>query len=74
MADSRLRSPTTAPAHEQCGIVTVRRPTLFMDHLPHDSKLFNEYHALIVQHCKQHCRKKPSCAGCPLAGHCLFST
>ena len=47
--------------------------SLFMDHLPHDSRLFNEYHALIVQHCKQHCRKKPLCAGCPLAGHCLFS-
>jgi endonuclease III related protein len=47
--------------------------SLFMDHLPNDSKLFNEYHALIVQHCKQHCRKKPSCAGCPLRGHCLLS-
>lgn len=46
--------------------------SLFMDRLPHDSKLFNEYHALIVEHCKRHCRKKPSCAGCPLQGHCLF--
>lgn len=46
--------------------------SLFMDRLPRDSKLFNEYHALIVEHCKRHCRKKPSCAGCPLKGHCLF--
>lgn len=42
---------------------------LFMDNLPADAELFNEYHALIVQHCKDHCRKKPRCPGCEL--HCL---
>jgi endonuclease III related protein len=26
--------------------------------------LFNEYHALIVRHAKEHCRAAPSCAGC----------
>jgi endonuclease III related protein len=45
--------------------------SLFMDCLPHDSALFNEYHALIVEHCKRHCRKKPLCEGCPLKGLCL---
>ncbi len=51
--------------------------SLFMDHLPADPALFNEYHALIVQHGKDHCRVKPRCAGCPLhflcrsPGHCL---
>ncbi len=40
--------------------------TLFMDNLPVDVELFNEYHALIVQHAKEHCRKKPLCPGCPL--------
>ncbi len=39
---------------------------LFMENLPPDVALFNEYHALIVQHAKEHCRKKPSCAGCTL--------
>jgi len=35
--------------------------TLFMENLPADVALFNEYHALIVEHCKVHCRKKPRC-------------
>lgn len=39
---------------------------LFMDNLPHDAALFNEYHALIVMHCKQLCRPKPLCEACPL--------
>jgi endonuclease III related protein len=44
---------------------------LFMNALPHDRALFNEYHALIVEHYKRHCRKKPLCEGCPLKGLCL---
>ncbi len=32
--------------------------------------LYQQYHALIVQHAKQHCRKTPACGGCPLAAHC----
>jgi endonuclease-3 related protein len=43
---------------------------LFMDALLPDSGLFNEYHALIVEHCKRHCRKKPLCDGCPLLSIC----
>ena len=39
---------------------------LFMENLPCDVTLFNEFHALIVQHAKEHCRKKPRCAGCAL--------
>jgi endonuclease III related protein len=45
---------------------------LFMGALPHDSALFNEYHALIVEHCKRHCRKKPICDGCPLRLVCPY--
>ena len=44
--------------------------TLFMENLPEDVELFNEYHALIVQHCKEHCRKKPLCPGCGLHFSC----
>ncbi len=32
--------------------------------------LFNEFHALIVAHAKDYCRKRPLCRGCPLARRC----
>jgi endonuclease III related protein len=40
--------------------------TLLMTHLPHDPALFNEFHALLVQVGKEHCRARPRCEGCPL--------
>jgi endonuclease-3 related protein len=40
---------------------------LFMDNLPDDSSLFNEFHALIVETGKDFCRKRPLCEECPLA-------
>lgn len=40
---------------------------LFMDALPEDVPLYNEYHALIVRAGKEWCRKsKPRCDVCPL--------
>lgn len=39
---------------------------LFMDNLPHNARLFNEYHALIVMHGKALCKPKPACEACPL--------
>ena len=45
---------------------------LFMDNLPADEQLYNEYHALIVIHCKEFCRKKPLCAGCPCGHICQY--
>jgi endonuclease-3 related protein len=40
---------------------------LFMKNLPHDVKMFNEYHALIVRIGKDFCRnRKPLCNRCPL--------
>jgi endonuclease-3 related protein len=48
---------------------TVR--TLFMTRLPVEAALFNEYHALIVVHCKRRCRKsRPLCSDCPLLSLC----
>lgn len=39
----------------------------FMDSLPSNAQLFNEYHALIVRTAKDYCRKsKPLCDACPL--------
>ena len=46
--------------------------TLFMDLLPSDVGMFNEYHALIVEQCKRHCKKKPRCDGCPLRALCAL--
>lgn len=46
---------------------------LFMAHLPNNVQLFNEYHALIVEQCKQFCRKKPLCNGCPLLDICSYA-
>jgi len=35
--------------------------------LPRDSRLFNEFHALLVEVGKEHCKPtSPRCAGCPL--------
>ncbi|OIO61946.1 hypothetical protein AUJ69_03885 [Candidatus Woesearchaeota archaeon CG1_02_47_18] len=39
---------------------------LFMDNLPHEARLFNEYHALIVRHAKTYYSKKPYGIRCPL--------
>jgi len=39
---------------------------LFMEHLPADAALFNEYHALLVTVGKEYCRKTPRCERCPL--------
>ena len=39
---------------------------LFVDHLPDDPSLFNEFHALIVMTGKEYCRRKPLCRLCPL--------
>lgn len=46
---------------------------LFMDHLPPDARLFNEYHALLVALGKHFCLKsKPVCYGCPVRDRCSF--
>ena len=43
---------------------------LFMDNLPHDEQMFNDYHALLVRHGKTVCRRAPLCAGCCLSTMC----
>ncbi len=52
---------------EKCSYSQYQR--LFMDNLPHDPNLFNEYHALLVALGKYYCKKSnPNCAECPLSG------
>lgn len=45
----------------------------FVDGLEDDATLYGEYHALIVQHGKAHCRAQPVCTGCPLEEYCQHS-
>ncbi len=43
---------------------------LFHKNLVKDYKLFNEYHALLVELAKRNCRKVPICGNCPLNQVC----
>ena len=36
----------------------------FHKNLPKNPEIYNEFHALIVQHCKNICKKKPDCETC----------
>ena len=42
----------------------------FTSNLKEDTGLFNEYHALLVEHGKERCRARPACRGCPLEEGC----
>ncbi len=44
----------------------------FEERLPRDLHLFQEYHALLVQHAKTFCRTRPRCATCPLRRLCAY--
>ena len=38
--------------------------------LGRDAAALGEFHALLVEHGKRHCRSAPRCTGCPLAARC----
>ncbi len=46
--------------------------TLFMDNLPSDAGLFDEYHALLVCLAKDVCHSRPLCQQCCLNSICRF--
>ena len=47
----------------------------FMNNLPKNVDMYNEYHALIVKHAKEYCNKKPLCDACPLLNlPCPYNT
>jgi endonuclease-3 related protein len=47
---------------------------LFMENIPRDAKLYNEYHALFVRHGKERCRSRdPLCSDCPLGDVCAYA-
>ncbi|MCL0028717.1 endonuclease [Dehalococcoidia bacterium] len=45
---------------------------LFVRNLPRDVGMFGEYHALIVRHGREACKKRPLCPTCPLLEVCTF--
>ena len=54
------------------GLITGDEPyerlrRLFESSLPHNLRLYNEYHALLVRLAKVNCRAGPVCDSCPLA-------
>lgn len=42
----------------------------FMKNLPKNNRIYNEYHALIVEHAKRYCNTKPKCDECALNNIC----
>jgi endonuclease-3 related protein len=42
----------------------------FEQALPRNAALYQEYHALLVEHAKRFCRKRPLCGDCPLEDRC----
>jgi endonuclease-3 related protein len=39
-----------------------------------DIQTYQEFHALIVEHAKRHCRTRPECQGCPISRVCAKKT
>ena len=49
--------------------------SLFMKNIPKDIEMYKEFHALLVQHAKNHCLKNnPKCETCPIQEYCVFFT
>lgn len=46
--------------------------SLFHETLDLNTYLFNEYHALIVIHCKTYCKSKPKCSTCIFSNICNY--
>ena len=58
-----------APAKDSYGAYQA----LFMENLPNDPQLFNEYHALLVGLAKNVCHRRPLCPQCCLSDMCQFN-
>jgi endonuclease-3 related protein len=43
---------------------------VFQENIPRKTLIYKEFHALIVEHAKRHCRTKPVCEGCALLSRC----
>ena len=45
---------------------------LFMHNIQNNERLFNEYHALLVELGKNICKKEPLCQECPINKYCNY--
>ena len=45
----------------------------FQNNLPKNVGIYKEYHALIVELAKKHCKNKPDCKKCPIIANCADS-
>ena len=55
------------------GVGYVEVKAFFESQLPKNVQLFNEFHALLVEHGKRYCRKKPLCSECFFKTNCRFN-
>lgn len=46
--------------------------SIFEENIPADANIYKEFHALIVEHSKHHCKKRPECSGCILKRLCKW--
>lgn len=65
----------TRRAFARLGLVRGDEPydtlqAFFMERLPPDAALYNDYHAQIVRLAKEVCRPQPRCGTCPLEDRC----
>ena len=63
-----LRRLALAPSSDSYGAFQA----LFTENLPQDEGLYDEYHALLVRHGKEVCRKAPRCPICCLRDVCRY--
>ncbi|MEG2597199.1 MAG: endonuclease [Oscillospiraceae bacterium] len=58
------------PLHVKLDYFSVQ--SFFEANIPKSVDQYNQFHALIVIHAKEHCKAKPKCEGCPLEKECRF--
>ena len=62
---------------ERIGIIESRDydelQRMFHSSIRPDVRIFNEYHALLVELGKRYCTKRPRCDGCPLSEMCIYN-
>ena len=55
------------------GVVYSDVQQFFQHRLPPDTALYKRFHALLVEHAQQTCRKRPRCNRCVLQKRCLWA-
>ena len=68
--DAYTRRITVRLGLADAGVSYGELQAAFMDKLPADAVLFNEFHALLVRHAVTFCRSRPQCRSCCLLSVC----